>query len=129
MTSSFSGTVFALARVSVLLFNTCFFLSMLVGNDFIPHLPHLDIGHGSLSLLLDIYKKMVPAEKDFLTDKATINLDFFERFMAKVAENEFPYFQHRGNKEGNPKMAKKNSYRKVVTPYLLHYTNSLLSCP
>lgn len=89
---------------------------MLVGNDFIPHLPHLDIGHGSLGLLLDIYKKMLANEADFLTDKADINLGFFERFAAKVATSEYSYFQSRGNKEGDAKMAKKSTYRKVCVP-------------
>ena len=35
-------------------------LGFLVGNDFLPHLPHLHINKGALTELYDIYKKELP---------------------------------------------------------------------
>jgi 5'-3' exonuclease len=35
-------------------------LGFLVGNDFLPHLPHLHINKGALSELYEIYKKELP---------------------------------------------------------------------
>jgi 5'-3' exoribonuclease 1 len=36
-------------------------LGFLVGNDFLPHLPHLHINKGALTELYDIYKKELPS--------------------------------------------------------------------
>ena len=36
-------------------------MGFLVGNDFLPHLPHLHINKGALSELYDTYKKVLPS--------------------------------------------------------------------
>jgi 5'-3' exonuclease len=100
---------------------------MLVGNDFIPHLPHLDIFHGSLNIIMNLYKKMLPLEADYLTNKAIINLDFFERIMHEISASEFQYFQQRGNDEGIRPMSKKQSYREVSCTLIMYFFY-FLSC-
>lgn len=35
-------------------------MGFLVGNDFIPNLPHLSIKNGALPILYDVYKKVLP---------------------------------------------------------------------
>jgi 5'-3' exoribonuclease 1 len=35
-------------------------MAYLVGNDFIPHLPHLHINEEGLSILWDTYKQILP---------------------------------------------------------------------
>lgn len=50
------------------------FMCFFVGNDFIPHLPTLDIRTGGVDCLLYIYKRMLPFMKGYLTDNGEINL-------------------------------------------------------
>ena len=38
-----------------------------LGNDFLPHLPALDILDGALNDLMDIYKRLLPQWGDYLT--------------------------------------------------------------
>jgi 5'-3' exoribonuclease 1 len=35
-------------------------MAYLVGNDFIPHLPHVHINEEALSILWDTYKQVLP---------------------------------------------------------------------
>ena len=43
------------------------FFCMLVGNDFLPHCPHLSIDSGALSLMLNIYTNSLPKMGGYLT--------------------------------------------------------------
>lgn len=55
------------------------FLCFLVGNDFLPHLPGLDIRNGGIDCLMAIYKNVVN-DKGYFTDKKDIcqsNFYFF----------------------------------------------------
>eukprot|EP00966_Prymnesium_polylepis_P136775 3160232-Prymnesium_polylepis.1 len=51
---------------------------MLVGNDFIPGLAHLDVGDGALNLMLRTYTDLLPSLGGFLTHKAELHLERFE---------------------------------------------------
>jgi len=42
------------------------------GNDFIPHLPTLDIGEGGLNTLFDQYKALLPTLPGYLTNMGKV---------------------------------------------------------
>lgn len=41
------------------------FLCFFVGNDFLPHLPSLDIREGAVDFLIEIYKQLLPSLGNF----------------------------------------------------------------
>lgn len=44
------------------------FLCFFVGNDFLPHLPSLQIREGALDAILVMYKNCLPSLADYLTN-------------------------------------------------------------
>lgn len=64
------------------------FILVLIGNDFLPNLPTLSIADGTLSVLLHLYKRLLPFLGGYITDAGTICAHRFEFFMAKLASIE-----------------------------------------
>lgn len=73
------------------------FMSFLVGNDFIPHLPHLHIHHDALPVLYKNYMAVLPKLGGYINEGGHLNLERFETFLAKLAEFDYNKFS-----EGNP---------------------------
>ena len=73
----------------------CFF----VGNDFLPCIPHLDIADGSLNLMMNVYRDLIPALGGYLTQKASIHLPRTELFLQEIGRREPLYFQQRATDE------------------------------
>ena len=71
------------------------FMCFFVGNDFLPCLPHLDIADGSLNLMMNVYRDMMPRLGGYLTDKADIHLNRVEVFIQEIGRREPLYFQQR----------------------------------
>jgi len=71
------------------------FISMFVGNDFIPHLPTVNIGTGGMEHLFTIYKQVLPTMDGYVLEKGTINLRRFKILCSRLAEGEIECFvQH-----------------------------------
>ena len=81
------------------------FMCILVGNDFLPHCPHLEIDGGALSLMLSIYIDRLPEWGDYLTDKDEIHPDRFEELMYNLAAYEEEHFNRRAYEENEPGFA------------------------
>jgi len=69
------------------------FMSMLVGNDFIPGLPHLSVEAGALNKMLRTYTDMLPTLGGYLTDKDQLHFGRFEAFVRQLARNEAAHFE------------------------------------
>ena len=48
-------------------------MCVLIGNDFLPHMPSLDIADGSLDILFDSYRALLPSLGGYLCDGPTID--------------------------------------------------------
>ena len=61
------------------------FLCFFVGNDFLPHLPSLDIRDGALDYLFNVYKRLLPTFPDYITNHGgQVNLSNVDVILAEV---------------------------------------------
>lgn len=68
-------------------------MGFLVGNDFLPHLPHLHINKGALTELYSTYKSVLPTLGGYINLQGTLQLDRFETFLKALAEKEMDRFE------------------------------------
>ena len=74
-------------------------LCMFVGNDFLPHLPSLDIKEGALEMLLKAYKEMLPTQLGgYLSTAGVINLPRLGLLLQVVGTKENDIFARRRNR-------------------------------
>ena len=69
----------------------CFF----VGNDFLPHLPSLDIREGALDMLIGMYKRLLPELAGYLTRDGEIDMAAAARMLGQVGSVEQRIFEAR----------------------------------
>lgn len=68
-------------------------LSLFVGNDFLPHLPHLHINENALGLLFDAYKATLPQLDGYLNDCGRVNMKRCAKVLKNVLEFEKQVFE------------------------------------
>ena len=74
------------------------------GNDFLPHLPTLDIRDGAIEFLFNVYKRVLPSLGDYLTRPGgLINLSNVDVILAEVGQIEDEVFQRRKADEDREK--------------------------
>lgn len=75
------------------------FMCFFVGNDFLPHLPSLEIREGAVDRLVELYKKCVYKTRGYLTDSGDVNLDRVQLIMTDLGNAEDQIFKNRQRRE------------------------------
>ncbi|CAO3672096.1 unnamed protein product [Umbelopsis ramanniana] len=75
------------------------FLCFFVGNDFLPHLPSLEIREGAIDTLCTIWKQCLPVMGGFLTSKGEVDLAKAQFLMTELGKMEDQVFMDRKMKE------------------------------
>jgi 5'-3' exonuclease len=66
------------------------FLSFMLGNDFMPHFPSLNIRTNGIEILLQTYINILN-DDEYLTNNYNINWSIFYKFIKNIADNEQEY--------------------------------------
>lgn len=80
------------------------FMCFFVGNDFLPHLPSLDIRDGALDFLLNVYQRILPTLGDYITRSGGfVNLSHVDIILNEVGQIEDYVFQMKHEAEQTEK--------------------------
>lgn len=71
------------------------FMCFFCGNDFLPHLPSLDVRENSIDILLDIWKVVLPSLKSYMTCDGELNLQSVEMLLGQLGAREGDIFKTR----------------------------------
>uniref|UniRef100_A0A663EAP4 5'-3' exoribonuclease n=1 Tax=Aquila chrysaetos chrysaetos TaxID=223781 RepID=A0A663EAP4_AQUCH len=89
------------------------FMCFFVGNDFLPHLPSLEIREGAIDRLVNIYKNVVHKTGGYLTESGFVNLQRVQMIMLAVGEVEDSIFRKRKDDDDNFKRRQKEKRKRM----------------
>lgn len=89
------------------------FMCFFVGNDFLPHLPSLEIREGAIDRLVNLYKKAVYRTGGYLTENGYVALNRVQLIMSELGEAEDEIFKRRQQNELNFKRRMKEKKKRM----------------
>uniref|UniRef100_A0A8C7K342 5'-3' exoribonuclease n=1 Tax=Oncorhynchus kisutch TaxID=8019 RepID=A0A8C7K342_ONCKI len=85
------------------------FMCFFVGNDFLPHLPSLEIREGAIDRLVGIYKDVVHKTGGYITENGFVKLESVELIMQAIGVAEDNIFKKR--KEDDVRLRRISSFQ------------------
>ncbi len=76
------------------LINDYICLCFLIGNDFLPHIPGIDISNNSINDLLNIYIDIFSIRQRYLVEDYKINFIFIRQIITRLYSNEYIYLKN-----------------------------------
>lgn len=89
----------------------CFF----VGNDFLPHLPTLEIREGAIDTIFDLYRAMLPELGGYITSHGEVHIDAVQKMMKELGMLEDEILGKR--------MAQENRHKRQDAQKVIDITN------
>lgn len=89
------------------------FMCFFVGNDFLPHLPSLEIREGAIDRLVKIYKDVVHKTGGYITESGFVNLERVQMIMLAVGEVEDNIFKKRKEDDEGFKRRQKEKKKRM----------------
>ncbi|XP_055351574.1 5'-3' exoribonuclease 2-like [Paramacrobiotus metropolitanus] len=74
------------------------FMCFFVGNDFLPHLPSLEIREGAIDRLIDLYKANADRSGGYLTENGFVNLERVQHVLTELGKMEDGILKNRMHK-------------------------------
>lgn len=87
------------------------FMCFFVGNDFLPHLPSLEIREGAIDRLIGLYKNCVYKTSGYLTNSGEVNLERVQMILHDLGLAEDDIFTQRQKREIQFRQREKNNKR------------------
>ncbi|CAG8544920.1 10050_t:CDS:10 [Acaulospora colombiana] len=75
------------------------FLCFFVGNDFLPHLPSLEIREGAIDTLISIWKRCLPLMGGYMTNSGDVDLKRVQYLVTELGKMEDEIFIRRHNND------------------------------
>lgn len=94
------------------------FMCFFVGNDFLPHLPTLNIRERAIDFLIEVYRKLLPSMGGYITENGDVNLIRAEMLLSAVGEAEDRILRDRLEKAKRYQERKKNNRNKAIADAL-----------
>ncbi|XP_011505747.1 PREDICTED: 5'-3' exoribonuclease 2 homolog [Ceratosolen solmsi marchali] len=100
------------------------FMCFFVGNDFLPHLPSLEIRENAIDRLVNLYKKTIYKTKGFLTNSGDVCLDRVQLILSDLGKVEDEIFKKRQQNELAFKARERNKNRRneIISNYKPNWT-------
>ncbi|SBT76951.1 exonuclease, putative [Plasmodium ovale] len=100
------------------------FLSFLVGNDFLPHIPSIDINEGSMNDIINSYIFYIYKYANYITYKDKVHIQRLKIILKILSTNEFPFFKKRGLNENIIDYTDEQKYKNYYYLHKFGITNS-----
>ncbi|AMD19148.1 HBR247Wp [Eremothecium sinecaudum] len=98
------------------------FMCFFCGNDFLPHLPSLDVRENSIDILVEIWKNLVPSLKTYLTCDGILNLAGVEKLLEQLGRREPELFKRKHEQEIRKTDAQQRRRMLKSNPNVTHNT-------